>query len=472
MGNENSTVLDEDTPPQTLDNRDLRSVAKLIKHGRIKRIVVMTGAGISTAAGIPDFRSPETGLYHNLARLNLPFAEAVFDIDYFQEHPEPFYILAKELYPGKFHPTISHVFISMLAEKSLLHKLFTQNIDCLERAAGVPDSHIVEAHGSFATQRCIECKTSYPDTQMRQHVEKGEPPRCITGCGGLVKPDIVFFGESLPPSFYENRAIPAQSDLLLVLGTSLTVHPFASLPGMAMERTPRVLFNKERVGDLGTRADDVLCLMDCDSGIRKLAAELGWSDELERKWRDTVGELEAKRQLAQIQEPLEERQAKESVEERKVKWQQVWEEDEVDELTRAVEDKLELSQEPGTDIGTNEGAQIQNQETEKGTEGPAKGIDEVSAKGTEESPAKDQGGKEVQDASDGPKGGGTGTNQDVVPRESERSTDVATSKPSGVDGQPAVESHETASYSKPVVTKGDAEEEKPAGEEAKAGSVL
>ena len=114
-----------------------------------------TGAGISTSAGIPDFRSPGTGLYANLSRLNLPYAEAVFDIRYFRTNPEPFYTLAQEMYPGKFRPTITHSFIALLEKKGLLLKLFTQNIDCLEREAGVPDDKIIEAHGSFAKYDCL-----------------------------------------------------------------------------------------------------------------------------------------------------------------------------------------------------------------------------------------------------------------------------------------------------------------------------
>ena len=109
-----------------------------------------TGAGISTSAGIPDFRSPETGLYANLERLNLPHPEAVFELSFFRENPLPFYTLAQELYPGKYRPTITHSFINLLHEKGLLLKLFTQNIDCLEREAGVPGDLIIEAHGSFA----------------------------------------------------------------------------------------------------------------------------------------------------------------------------------------------------------------------------------------------------------------------------------------------------------------------------------
>ena len=210
-------------------------------------------------------------------------------------------MLARELYPGKFHPTVSHAFISLLARKGLLRMLFTQNIDCLERQAGVPAHLIVEAHGSFATQRCIECATLFPDDEMRQHVEKGAVPRCSAGCGGLVKPDIVFFGEQLPARFHDNRAVPASADLVLILGTSLTVHPFASLPQLVPEGVPRVLFNLEQVGGIGMRADDVLALGSCDAGVRALADALGWRDDLERIWRAAVGDEEAERQLATAQ---------------------------------------------------------------------------------------------------------------------------------------------------------------------------
>jgi len=150
MGQENShEQLDPNTPPRTLSSRSLDAVADYMRDegGRPKRVVVMTGAGISTSSGIPDFRSPETGLYANLTRLNLPYAEAVFDINYFRKNPNPFYVLAKELYPGQFYPTIAHAFIALLEEKYMLQMLFTQNIDCLERQAGVPAEKIVEAHG-------------------------------------------------------------------------------------------------------------------------------------------------------------------------------------------------------------------------------------------------------------------------------------------------------------------------------------
>lgn len=212
--------------------------------------------------------------------------------------------------------------------------LFTQNIDCLEREAGVPGDLIVEAHGSFAKQRCIECKTEYPDGLMKEHVFKGQVPRCTDKkCNGLVKPDIVFFGEALPESFYHNRHVPGQADMAFIMGTSLTVHPFAGLPDLIKEDCPRVLFNMERVGSLGTMADDVLVLGDCDSGVRKLAEELGWADELEAEWRRVVGEKEAARQLRSA----EDRQAELH--------------DEVEDLAEKVGAGLKIKDGPGDNEG-------------------------------------------------------------------------------------------------------------------------
>ena len=220
-------------------------------------------------------------------------AEAVFDISYFRNNPLPFYALAHELYPGKYKPTVSHSFVRLLSDKNLLLKLFTQNIDCLDREAGVPADKIVEAHGSFASQRCINCSTSYPEDLMKKAIINSEVPHCLTPeCNGLVKPDIVFFGEQLPEEFHSNRSLPRTADLCIVMGTSLTVQPFASLPGLCPEGVPRVLINMEKVGGLGSRADDILILEDCDSGVRKLASALGWEKELEALWKATrAGEI-------------------------------------------------------------------------------------------------------------------------------------------------------------------------------------
>ncbi|KAF2731456.1 NAD-dependent deacetylase sirtuin-2, partial [Polyplosphaeria fusca] len=332
MGQEESSMIDDSQPTQTLDSRTLESVAKFIRDGHARKIVVMNGAGISTSAGIPDFRSPETGLYANLARLNLPYPEAVFDISFFRNNPLPFYALAHELYPGKYRPTITHSFVSLLHKKGLLLKAFTQNIDCLEREAGLPGDMIVEAHGSFAEQSCIECKTPYPKDLMHKAVVEKTVPHCISdNCDGLVKPQIVFFGEQLPASFFLNAGLPEVADLCIVMGTSLSVHPFAGLPQRCSDGTPRVLINQEQVGAMGSRSDDVLILGSCDSGVRKLADACGWLEELEEMWAKTAPEKA-------------EEEALERAKEQPVKSRDEELEEEVEKMTKEVEQNLRLGE--------------------------------------------------------------------------------------------------------------------------------
>lgn len=253
-------------------------IAALLKAGSVKRVVFCVGAGISTAAGIPDFRSPKTGLYHNLRRLNLEYPEQVFEIDFFRRDPRPFYELAHELYPGKFMPTLTHAFMHLLDRKKQLLRVFTQNIDTLERRAGVPAERIVEAHGSFATNRCIVARCRAPAADISDMVLEKKIPRCRK-CGGLVKPDIVFFGEALPDLFHERLGDLRKADLVIVAGTSLQVQPFASLPERAGGDVPRLLLNMEDVGDFD-REMDVVKLGKCDDSFRELAQACGWEDEL------------------------------------------------------------------------------------------------------------------------------------------------------------------------------------------------
>ncbi|PNP37447.1 hypothetical protein TGAMA5MH_10682 [Trichoderma gamsii] len=411
MGQEESTLADAHGPPETLQERSLEAVAEYIKSGDARRIVVLTGAGISTAAGIPDFRSPKTGLYSNLARLKLPYAEAVFDIAYFRNRPEPFYVLAQELYPGKFHPTVSHAFIALLAQKGLLQMLFTQNIDCLERAAGVPSDKIVEAHGSFATQRCIECKVEFPDDKMKKHVLRGDVPRCEE-CKGLVKPDITFFGEALPRAFSEKSHNTVMADLVLIIGTSLTVYPFASLPDMARQKAPRVLFNMEKVGSLGSRPDDVLELGSCDNGIRKLAELLGWTDELEDLWRNIIGNEEAERQLrsqTDRDEEIEDELQKLTGEIETVlkldaeKEEDEDEKDDVEENKKVEDEKASNSAETSKEVSDTKDAVDAEEEKKDEPEAPleteeAKPTDAANAKNEESEATKDEESKEVEES--------------------------------------------------------------------------
>ncbi|KAJ7069490.1 class I sirtuins SIR2 family protein [Mycena amicta] len=272
----------------TSPSPEVRKLADFIASDKCNKIVLMLGAGVSTSAGIPDFRSPETGLYANLARLRLPYPEAVFEINFFRRNPVPFYTLAHELYPGKFRPTLTHSFIRLLAQHNLLHMCFTQNIDTLERRAGVSDDKIIEAHGSFATQHCLNCRRPYDDEKMKTKVLAKETPKCDKpGCSGLVKPDIVFFGEDLPDNFL--RAIPmvAQADLLIVMGTSMTVHPFAGLAERTGPSCPRVLINLDRVGGIGRRPKDTVLLGKCDEVVLELCQALGWEKELMELWAQT-----------------------------------------------------------------------------------------------------------------------------------------------------------------------------------------
>ncbi|KAI6014710.1 DHS-like NAD/FAD-binding domain-containing protein [Pisolithus microcarpus] len=289
-----------DSKKKRLRGDDPKALADYMKSDQCRNVFLM----VTTAAGIPDFRSPKTAaklaisvlhrviydIQANLARLNLPTPEAVFQISFFRNNPVPFYTLAKEIYPGRYRPTLTHSFIKLLHSRGLLHTCFTQNIDTLERKAGVPEDKIVEAHGSFATQRCIDCKTPYEEEKMKKAIKEEEIPRCEK-CGGLAKPDIVFFGESLPDKFRASIPSLREADLLIVIGTSLTVYPFASL----------VYFVPEDLGDFD-RPDDLVFTGKCDGIVRVLCRELGWEEELDKAWVETAGSVEVAEAASEIDE--------------------------------------------------------------------------------------------------------------------------------------------------------------------------
>ncbi|XP_016941321.4 NAD-dependent protein deacetylase Sirt2 [Drosophila suzukii] len=268
------------------------------EHG-FRKIVTMVGAGISTSAGIPDFRSPGSGLYSNLKKYKLPHPTAIFDLDYFEKNPAPFFALAKELYPGSFIPTPAHYFVRLLHDKGLLQRHYTQNIDTLDRLTGLPEEKIIEAHGSFHTNHCIKCRKEYDMAWMKAEIFADRLPRC-KHCKGVVKPDIVFFGENLPEKFYTSPDEDFQDcDLLIIMGTSLEVQPFASLVQRPGPRCLRLLINRDAVGqasfvpwmdphersllfDRPNNTRDVAYLSDCDAGVLALAKALGWEDELQQ----------------------------------------------------------------------------------------------------------------------------------------------------------------------------------------------
>ncbi|XP_055526102.1 NAD-dependent protein deacetylase Sirt2-like [Wyeomyia smithii] len=306
---------DKDSTPRrkVLDTVDIEGVLKHWRNGGFKKIVTMVGAGISTSAGIPDFRSPDTGLYNNLLKYNLPYPQAIFELEYFYQNPKPFFQLAKELYPGTFKPTPSHYFVKLLENKGLLVRHYTQNIDTLERIAGISAEKLVEAHGTFFTNHCLQCKAAYTLEFVKDKIFSDEIPTCT--CGGVIKPDIVFFGEGLPESFH---VLPhkdfAECDLLIIMGTSLTVQPFASLVEYVNDDCVRLLINRDKVGgggyglframmfgeglcfDLPGNRRDVAWTGNCDDGCFFLADKLGLGDELRQMIATEYSKLEVVRE--------------------------------------------------------------------------------------------------------------------------------------------------------------------------------
>ena len=225
--------------------------------------------------------------YDNLEKYNLPYPEAVFDLSFYQTNPQPFVSLAKELWPGRTHsPTLSHSFVSLLDSKNLLVRNYTQNIDGLEVLAGVSESKLVECHGHFRASSCTNCGVPMDVKDCYSAIVDMEKVPICTKCGSYVKPDIVFFGESLPVRYQKCiREDLVKTDLLIVMGTSLKVAPVSLIPEMVNTSCRRVLFNRELVGDFvppGVHGNyrDVFWEGDCDDGIRKLCELLGWETEL------------------------------------------------------------------------------------------------------------------------------------------------------------------------------------------------
>ncbi|XP_076830029.1 NAD-dependent protein deacetylase sirtuin-1 isoform X2 [Brachyhypopomus gauderio] len=269
-------IINISEPPKRKKRKDintLEDVVRLLNDG--KKILVLTGAGVSVSCGIPDFRSRD-GIYARLAIdfPDLPDPQAMFDIEYFRRDPRPFFKFAKEIYPGQFQPSLCHKFIAMLDKKEKLLRNYTQNIDTLEQVAGV--QKIIQCHGSFATASCLLCKHKVDCEAIREDVFKQVVPHCPRCCDvpfAIMKPDIVFFGENLPELFH--RAMKQDKnevDLLIVIGSSLKVRPVALIPSSIPHEVPQVLINREPLPHLNF---DVELLGDCDVIVNELCHQLG-----------------------------------------------------------------------------------------------------------------------------------------------------------------------------------------------------
>ena len=160
--------------PSSQGPLDLDHVASLIQSVPDESVIVLVGAGASVSAGIPDFRTPGTGLYDNLQAFNLPYPEAIFDIGFFRHTPEPFYKLCKEMWPGQYEPTPAHRFLQKLHEHRKLKRCFTQNIDSLEAAAGLPKEMVVAAHGNFDEAHVVGTGARVDVTELKRAIFEGD----------------------------------------------------------------------------------------------------------------------------------------------------------------------------------------------------------------------------------------------------------------------------------------------------------
>ena len=202
------------------------------------RIACLTGAGMSTESGIPDYRSPQ-GLYRTLT------SEEVFDIRRFKADPSQFYRVIGPLYTSieEALPNAGHLALAELAGRCGKNvKIATQNIDGLHQKAGRAD--VYEVHGTMRTLTCQSCGGQVGSSALRDRLQAGELLR--HHCGGVLKPDITFYGEMLPEGpLASARQAMAEADLVLVLGTSLLVYPAAALPSLRTRGCPLVIINRE-----------------------------------------------------------------------------------------------------------------------------------------------------------------------------------------------------------------------------------
>jgi len=213
----------------------LEQLKQLLRESR--HALAFTGAGISTLSGIRDFRGKE-GVYLQPWRGHR--VEEILSLRCFLAHPELFYAWAKEfIYQlEEFHPSVVHTSLAKLEWEGVLKGIYTQNIDLLHQRAG--SRRVKELHGSSAMHHCLRCGAANPYAEIAPKVLADEVPHC--GCGGLIKPDIVFYGENLNEELLEEAFDEMQrTDLLIVAGSSLTVHPAADLPLEAVRYSAKLV---------------------------------------------------------------------------------------------------------------------------------------------------------------------------------------------------------------------------------------
>jgi NAD-dependent deacetylase len=227
-------------------------------------LVVFTGAGISTPSGIPDFRSPDSGLWEKYD----PFEVA--SIWAFRHQPEVFFdwIRSLSVQADTAKPNLAHLALADLENRGIVKSVITQNIDSLHQMAG--SKKVFELHGSARTATCPHCGKKHPQEYFRRMIreEKGIP-HCDR-CGKIIKPDVVLFGEDLPHDAWDGANQEClKADLVFVVGSSLEVYPANSLPETAVRNGAKLIINNLSPTHLDQHAD-VHLIMDVTEGIGAL----------------------------------------------------------------------------------------------------------------------------------------------------------------------------------------------------------
>jgi len=233
-----------------------------------KRIVALTGAGVSTESGIPDFRSANNGLWEEHDPMEIA------SIGGFHRDPRGFYAFWGERF-GELRekrPNATHRLLAALEREGALTSVITQNIDGLHHAAG--SERVLEVHGSYRRARCLGCRATTPLEDVVRRVASGEAPEC--SCGALIKPDVVLFGEMLPPAFALAERYTRECDVMLVLGSSLTVHPVAGLVPLAHSSGAKVGIVNRDPGPYDELAE-VTLHAELGASMTELAERLGLS---------------------------------------------------------------------------------------------------------------------------------------------------------------------------------------------------
>jgi NAD-dependent deacetylase len=246
--------------------REVERLAELL--GRSRRAVALTGAGVSVPSGIPDFRSPETGLWAKVDPME------VAHISVFERDPERFWSYYRPRFQalGDKEPNRAHEALAELERRGLIEGVITQNIDRLHRAAG--SENVIEVHGSIETSSCTACGASFRLEEVDDLFDERGVALCAA-CGGAVKPDVVLFGEMLPLEAIERATELAETaELMLCVGSSLAVHPVAGLPQLTLDRGGRLAIVTK--GETPYDADAELKLEgEVDAELDALLAALG-----------------------------------------------------------------------------------------------------------------------------------------------------------------------------------------------------